>query len=419
VSIFILGSACPALENSKALHPDSLRFHLQALLTRYGFENVLSTVSENADEIRISYENRVLRNDLTAVGVVLHLLSGQLRDSTTIILIPLNRGIPIASLRLNISDYRRFIEGSISEPDFIDLLQINKVVPLPHNNNAANSPSFRKLDFTVVPSHTIQLGNYEDNFKFSGYLIPEVSSFLWPGAALRAQVIVPVYDEIGQYTKEVHLSRLVFNQVLRLPTGSLVGINLGVFEPSRYGVSAQVGHFLLNQHFWIGAVLDYTGFLQYQHQEWTYSKPGITTDRVFLDYFFNKLDFVLRLQYADYLWGDHGWSFHVSRLMGDVKFAFYVAMTDQDKFGGFELILPLSPQRLPAAKRVRLNWPAHYTWSYRATSETITLDAPLMTGQSVSTGYELDDFHKKLTTSYIRNNIRLWKQSQKFIRSYH
>lgn len=409
-----LVSGGPVYGSGRGIPADSVLGHMRSSLINYGFENV-RLIAIDAVHIQVEYENRILRNELAAAGVVMHLIADVFSDSLDFVLTPLNRGVAITAIQVNGASYRRFMDGNISDHDFVQSLRIGGPSSGALSHEPRRAVSFRKMDFTIAPGQTIQLGNYEDPFKYSGYLVPEIVSFLWPGAVLRAQAIVPVYDEINQFTKEIRLSRLAINQALRLPAGGLLGVSLGVFEPSRYGISTEAGYFLLHQHFWAGAGLDYTGFLLYQNKEWTYSEPGVWTDKAFIYYFFNKLDFVLGLQYAEYLLGDHGWSLHLSRMVGDVKFGFYAARTDRDKFGGFNLTVPLSPMRQPSAKRVRLNWPSQYTWSYRATSETITIDTPLATGQSVLNGFELIDFQKKMTASYIRNNIGLWKKSKKYI----
>lgn len=384
-----------------------------------GFENVRIAIIDNT--LQVEYENRILRNDVVAAGVITHILTKHTTDDFEALLIPLNRGIPICAIRFMSADYRKFMSGAMDKREFANALHIEEysrtIKPAVALARAARvSSSFRKLDFTVAPGHTIQFGNYEDSFKFNGYFLPDVSTCLWPGAALRMQVLVPVYDEIGMYTKEVRLSRLTLNQVFRLPAGGLASVSVGAFEPTRYGLSTEAGYFLLNRRFWVGAGLDYTGFLLYQNKEWLYSKEKVRTDRAFIYYFLPWLDFSVGVQYADYLMGDHGWLMDVSRTLGDFKLGFYVARTDVDKFGGVRLTVPLSPMRQPAARRVRLNWPSSYNWNYRMTSETITYDVPLATGQTISSGFDLIDFQKKMVTSYIRNNVGWWKKVAVYVK---
>ncbi len=377
-----------------------------------GFENVCLTRAGNT--LYVEYENRILRNELVAAGVIARIVIAATEDNFQLVLVPLHRGLPMCAIRVQSADYRDFMAGKTGAREFADRLLIEERPQIPADRERRASSSFHKLDFTVAPGHTIQLGNYEDSFKFYGYFIPELSSQLWPGAALRMQAIVPVYDEIGLYTKEVRLSRLSLNQVVRLFKNGLVNISVGAFEPTRYGISSDVGFFLLNRRFWVGAGLDYTGLLLYQNKEWQYSKETVRTDRAFVYYFLPWLDFSIGVQYADYLMGDHGWLMDVTRALGDFKIGLYAARTNKDKFGGFRLTVPLSPMRQTAARRVRLNWPTSYNWNYRMTSETITYDVPMNTGQSVSSGFELIDFQKKLITSYIRNNIGWWKTVDKY-----
>jgi hypothetical protein len=417
--ILVFGNSLAFASSGVALSEEARLNQARNSIINNGFENV--RLMRLGNSLHVEYENRIFRNELVAAGVIAHILSQNMADSSQLVLIPLNRGIPMCAIHINSADYRNFISGKISNREFANTLKIDEYSQISSQAGGASrdsrvSSSFRKLDFTVSPGHTIQLGNYEDSFKFYGYFVPDISTHLWPGAALRMQLIIPVYDEIGMYTKEVRLSRLALNQTLRLPAGGLVSVSVGAFEPTRYGISSEAGYFLLNRRFWVGAGLDYTGFLLYQKKEWTYSKETVRTDRAFIYYFLPWLDFSVGVQYADYLMGDHGWLMDVSRTLGDFKIGFYVARTNLDKFGGFRLSVPLSPMRQPAARRVRLNWPSSYNWNYRMTSETITYDVPLATGQTISTGFELIDFQKKLVTSYIRNNVGWWKKVDTYVK---
>jgi hypothetical protein len=412
VWILILANSWTVAVGGTGASDESLLAQIRDSVVRNGFENV--RVFRLGSAIQVEYENRIFRNELVAAGVVAHILSDRAAEDQDLVLIPLNRGLPMCAIHLSNSEYKNFISGKIANREFADRLKIEEYSR--QAGQAGGPSSFRKLDFTVSPGHTIQLGNYEDSFKFYGYLLPDVSTYLWPGAALRLQLLVPVYDEIGMYTKEVRLSRLSLNQVVRLPAGGLASVSVGAFEPSRYGVSSEAGYFLMNRRFWVGAGLDYTGLLLYQNKEWQYSKKTVRTDRAFIYYFLPWLDFSVGVQYADYLMGDHGWMLDVARTVGDFKIGIYAARTDMDKFGGFRLTIPLSPMRQPAARRVRLNWPSSYNWNYRMTSETVTYDVPLATGQTISSGFELIDFQKKLVTSYIRNNVGWWKKVDKHVK---
>ena len=160
----------------------------------------------------------------------------------------------------------------------------------------------------------------------------------------------------------------------------------------------------------LGAEATYTGFLLYQEKKWNYSHPSRLTGRAYCTFFMDKLDLAIGVNYSEYLMGDNGWSGEVSRTFGETEIGLYFAKTNMDKFGGFRFKIPFPPQRRPRPGVIRLSTPYYYNWGYRATTRANTFGAPTQTGLAIATGSNLRNFQKNMVTSYIRNNIHVWKE---------
>jgi hypothetical protein len=385
----------------------------QAVLQQQGFEN-LAVIAQGPDTLLVMYENRIFRNDMTAAGVVLACLQEKLANVTVLQLTPQQRAIPVCSIFIPLADYREFMAGRLDEKAFAASLHISSAERLPVTTKSASS--FGRVDVTVRPGIAFQLGNYDDRFKINLNLQPELSTTLWRGGRVLAQAIVPVYDEMGIYTNEARLGRFTVSQWQRLPGDGIVSLSAGIFKPDRWGIAGEGAWFLFNRHVCVGAAAEYTGFLLYQNDYWHYSDWSRWTWRSYGRYYLSRLDLMISMQYADYLMQDHGWQFEATRVFRDAEIGVFMARTDQDRFGGVNLRIPLFPVRSSRPARVRVVSPGYMAMGYQATNKVYTTGAPLSTGVLVSSGNELLDFARRLLPSYIRNNLSLWKRAGKYIR---
>jgi hypothetical protein len=395
---------------------------LYLYLADQGFENVkITTVANNT--VLIEYENRVFRNDLLAAGVVVALVADADAKTSAVIIVPLNKGVPLCEITINTAAYKKYIGGDIGKIEFASSLLFEKIDKKRKLGKRfklfdKNTSSFRKLDITFQPGTRVHLGNYDDRYKLSFDLMPELSTSLWKGNTILAQILIPIHDEIGLYTNEVRLSRFIVNQVFNLPFSGLCSLNAGAFNPDRWGLSAEICYYIYNKHFLIGSKIDYTGFLLYQNSRWNFSKLGKTTNQTYCYYFFNNIDIAVGINYSRYLMGDSGWLGELSRTFGETKVGVYFAKTEIDKFGGFRFRIPLRPVKRTKPNIVRLNIPPFYDLSYKASNVTYTFGAPIETGVVIKGGLNLLDFNKNMTPTYIRNNIDMWLSAAKFVQKH-
>lgn len=405
------------LQAAVAQQPRSLLLECEQALVRQGFEN-LSLAAAGEDTVYVDYENRVFRNEVTAAGVVLAALSEKLTDVDVLVLTPRNRDLAICTIYVPLSSYREFISGGLEAGALADALVIDKGrrAAAASERTSRVESSFGRVDVTVRPGVSFQLGNYDDRLKINLNLLPELSTTLWRGGRLLAQALVPLHDEIGLYTDEVRLSRAVLNQWLRLPGDGFASFSAGGFHPDRYGAAAECGYYFFDRHVHLGAAAEYSGFLMYQNKKWNYSDPGRWTYRAHGHYLFSQVDVIVGLQYAEYLHEDHGWQIEATRIWGDAEIGVYGAKTNIDRFGGVRLKIPLPPKRSSRPARVRVVSPGYLQLGYQATNEVYTIGGPVETGVTISTGHEWMDLPKRMLPGYIRNNLGLWKKAADYLR---
>ena len=382
---------------------------VSAVLAGLGMENLRVAVDPEGT-IRVEYENRVYRSELMAAGIVAAVVARRAPSSPVLLLTPLNRGVPICEIIVDLDAHRRFLNHEMDDKAYASTLRVRESGAKSHEH-AAIRPSFGRIDLTVYPGTTLHLGNYDDRFKIMGYLLPELAAQLWPGANFSGRLVIPLHDEIGVYSNEVRPCRAVLSQSVRIPMQGFLLAHAGLFEPDRWGVSTEVGYHLFERRVALGMTVDYTGFLLYQHRRWRYSRIGRLTARACFSYYLDAYDIEIGLGYGKFLLGDKGWLAEARRTWNETELGLCFAVTDVDKFGGVQLTVPLPPFKRPRPAALRLTPPRTLSWNYRATSKVNTYGAPALTGLAVSAGTSVKQLQKRMFGPYIRNNIALWREA--------
>lgn len=385
-------------------------------LGQMGFENVLLFAPSDED-LAIQYENRVFANEVYAAGVVLGIIANYISGPLNLILLPQNRGLSIGGLVVPLEKYNLFMQFAIEDTSFVaELKYIAK--PIKYKEGEIiykGSQSFQHIDIIVHPNIALQLGNFDNPYKINFNIIPEMNVSLWRGANIETRVTIPIHDEIGIYTKEARLSRFIIGQTVELmPTGWL-RMRGGIFDPDRWGLSAEVARLIYESKIFIGLNGEYTGFFLHQNKTIHYSSLSSLSGKIYAHYFFPKWDMTIGCSYAKYLYGEHGPLIEISRKFTDLEIGFFAAATNVDQFAGINLKVPFFPTRHFRPRRVRIHWPFYYQWNFQSTSETQTVGETIQTGVYVQSGPDLKEFFKQFTFSYVKNNISLWKRANRFV----
>lgn len=131
-----------------------------------------------------------------------------------------------------------------------------------------------------------------------------------------AELIIPLEIELSEEGDDLRPGKILLNYTFRFPDNIFSSLNLGYFDPNRYGFSVEVLKFLLNGNLSFGAKVDYTGFLIYMDKRWYYSDLNKWTYLLNGTYQFSPLDFSVSLSQGRFLLGDMGWRIDVLRSFG-------------------------------------------------------------------------------------------------------
>lgn len=243
---------------------------LKMALAADGFEN-LQVAYNLQNQVVVKFENSVFnRNDIDAFGLVLGRIAEYVTPSNAEFNVMLSKyDIPLMSVNGQVSNYREFIEGSITAPD----LNISKgAMPLPTTLiwvglTRTNSPYFKpRVTFApaITNSYATELGVYD----FSLALRADVDLPLWQGGGVSIGGQVNVansddFDKKGAFHRlreETGVDRAVFYQTFALPFGLYNQTQVGYFKETydytgiinetawlsdagRHKVSADLGYF--------------------------------------------------------------------------------------------------------------------------------------------------------------------------------
>ncbi len=261
---------------------------LKIALAADGFEN-LQVAYNQQNQVVVKFENSVFnRNDIDAFGLVLGRIAEYVTPSDAEFNVVLAKyDIPLMSVSGQVSNYREFIEGSIT-PD----LNITKgAQPMPNaltwvGLTRANSPYFKpRVTFgpAITNSYATELGVYD----FSLALRADVDLPLWQGGGITVggQVHVANSDDFekkGSFRRlreETGIDRAVFYQTFALPFGLYNQTQVGFFKETydytgiinetawlsdagRHKISADLGYFEYQ---------DYNGSREYKTLSYQYN----------------------------------------------------------------------------------------------------------------------------------------------------
>lgn len=373
---------------------------LQKKLLDSGFENV--TIShDSAGTVRISYENRRYRSEISALGKVLSfalLYSAQVAN-LRIIIKRLN--LPIITLQITPADLQKFISKNSSAHDFAKRIIVADAGESNREQEmqlVKGNFSFYKTDLILQPIVEARLGDYQEPYKFKIGFNLGLSTLFARGLGFESRLRIPVLDEIDSFVRESpHLYSASMNYLSPVAKNTFLAMQLGYFSGERYGISSQAARYFRNGNLTLAARVDYTGFLTYFDKKWFYSGLHRWTYNLGASWQFSPYGFRASVQYGKYLLGDHGVRVALGRYLNESRLDFFAIATTEEHWVGVELGVPLFPNKRFRPGRVRLNIPDLYVvrYDYLATAF----------GQTFNLPYDLLEFRSDLTKNYIVTHL--------------
>jgi hypothetical protein len=156
-------------------------------LAAQGLENV--QVHREGGEVRVSYENRRFRWQVTGLGVALAAAAQDAPEGATLSVTPTVWGVPEFEVRVAAADYRQFLEGKLSEREMAPRLTARYVGGSPR---AGRNRSFGRTDLTAGLGFRASFTTEDPNEGVQGRFLTGLDNALLPGVGVTAQETVPL-----------------------------------------------------------------------------------------------------------------------------------------------------------------------------------------------------------------------------------
>ncbi|MGA7305663.1 MAG: YjbH domain-containing protein, partial [Rhodothermales bacterium] len=303
LSLLCYASAIRAQDLARPAQTDLIIHTLEDI----GFENI--RVAETRSRLIVSYENRRYRYEIRAFREAFASIAPYVGTSAPLTLIQERDGIPLRSVTVSSEgvDYERsgtdgkhvaaFVHSSLEVEDQWSQL----------GAASRHASSYGRFDLVLQPRITAQFGNYADAFQTQIGLMPELSSTIARGLRIRAQIILPIQNDLEEEGDYVRPGIVSIGQTLRLRDDAFVGLSAGYFTANRYGVDLQGKVYLADARFAVGGRMGLTGFAGIYDGTWTQSSLGRFTASITTDYFVPEYTLTVHSSFERFVYGDLGW----------------------------------------------------------------------------------------------------------------
>ncbi len=368
-------------------------------LVTHGFEDVSVSVVEGG--MIVGYENRVYRYEIRAIQEIIQLLGPDMAPGQMLTLVPHNRGVALASITVPADAYHAFRRGETDAAQFVDAigvsfrptrLDVGQVVS--HAN-----PSTFKLDVTLQPQLRTEFGKFSDPIESQINLVPGVSTSLWKGMRLSAQVILPLQNELDPAESQVRPGVVTLTQTLRPLPSTIVSASAGYFTNNQYGVDLSAQHYLMGGRLMLGAGAGYTGYAALDDGTWYYGGVDVLTYAAGVRYhLLPQRSFWVQAGYGQYLYQDRGWRVDMERAFGEVRIGFYGIVTDGGENAGARISVPLVLRKYGTRGRIRFRPAERFSWQYDYRKLELS-------GTAYDTHDSIDAFWKGLTPVFVKAQL--------------
>jgi len=375
---------------------------ISMLLSDGGFENVSSLIDES--KLIITFENRRYRSQARGLAEVLKIISnsGCINENSEIFLILFHQKVPMVMVSLVLRDYRNFVKTESREFSFTDNINVTlefesvweelKVAKL------LNSSKY-KSDIVVIPQFRAQFGKFTHPVESSINLIPEYNLSLSKGLSFKAQLIVPVYNDLDEEGDLVRPGIIALNQFVQLKDDVFFDFTVGCFDKNRAGGNFEMKKYFSNGRLSIGANVGYTT---------DYSYTGVATDYLVdenyltallsADYRYEPYDLTGRVQAGNFLYNELGVRCDLLRQFREVTIGFFVLATESDLNGGFNFSIPIPPRKYTRPKYLRVQPAEKFSYEYRAKGYPTS-------GTMYNTENELFKLMSEYNPDFLKRNI--------------
>jgi hypothetical protein len=385
----------------------SLEDSLYVALEKTGWLNL--HIYADGDRLLIAYENRLYRFEARAIKALVNQVAPIIGNRyRQLDLVVMSRNEPLIGISLSLQAWNDFQKDEQSFPAFAKsietTLDVQKNWQLLRGQTVRHPGAYR-IDAFLDPQLKMGLGGYPKPILAQINLLPTANVFLWRGAQLTLQTIVPVLNQLPIPEDKLFRPGLIaFNQYFRLPGASFVGLSAGYFTNYSYGAEIELSKFFLNGRLiWRGKA-GYTGYASYPQRlrlekpvpGWQISSLNYLDYQSSLEYRLAKYDFVMKVEAGRYLYFQNSVKVSAVRQFKETDLGFFAMKNDKGVNYGFQVSVPIFPKKYGKPKLVQFRPGKAFDYTYTATQATL---------ESYRTGNDIYGFFKKLNPLFIKNQL--------------
>lgn len=189
--------------------------------------------------------------------------------------------------------------------------------------------------------------NYRDLFLSKPYeflinLTPGVKWYLGKQWQMAAQVLIPVYNDYGDYYKRVRLNMAVVSKEMYFGEKLFLKASGGLFSHERYGLDAKA-FYTVNPWLALEAQAGWTGFCS-MAAGWRASTPRRWTALAGTDVYLDRWNTQLRVRGGRFVYEDYGVMAEGMRHFRHCSVGLYAQYSNEGgRNGGFKMVMMIPP----------------------------------------------------------------------------
>lgn len=379
--------------------PESL---LTKELIKDGFQNVNAILK--AKKIIINYENHVYRSEIEAIEKVIKNVIQFTTSVDSIILIPMNYGIPLIKIEYSLKNYNNIVNIGISQKVFLSQSNITLNLEPYENildNDCKSNMSYKRIEIILQPNIGTRFNTQDGIAIWKIDFLPELSITICKGTHIIMETIFPIYYQFDKKNKQLQLGRIILNHTRRLPHNLWISSSVGIFNRDRYGFSVESSKYFKNGKVSLTARANYTGYLNYDRSIWYYSELYQLSYWLGCDYRFRNVDFLIRFGWGKYLYYDTEWKIEMVRSFGEFDMGFYGLWPNLSKstdfLAGCIVNIPIPYFRKPILRNTWFKSSCFFPYRIQYHTDFI--------GATIDTENSIDKFYKRLFPSKVKHEL--------------
>ena len=378
-----------------------------------GYQNVIAQITER--QLVLYYENRVRRFEPNAIIELIHTISEEdlFNEVEEIRLTSQRMHIPVLTVMFKSEDLIKWKSGILPLETFVETFIIEQGGTRLPKLPVANSGNF-SVELELKPEIGLGLGGFPDPVIHRFFLLPTVNVFLWKGAQLKSELILPIsseFDIIGE--RMVRPGIASFTQNIQLPKQFWLQASLGYFTQNRFGGRLSFAKYFFNGSLTLTGQIGYTGYASYPRKfkletaekGWEYSTPNYYDYNVGVNFWFDQWNTRIRLEYGRALFNKEQLKFTCLQRFNEIDIGFFALQTKRGKNFGMILNLPIAPKKYWKPRRISVRPTQALNYTYQATQATV---------ESYETGLSILDLNRQLNPAFIKKQmleIKKWEEN--------